>query len=170
MVSAGARAGGYTRTQQPLADVDAVVAGVEPPAKAHISKFCGDVLGEMRKRKKADEDKIGEGKAAPAAPAKSYREDRQVLRARSAKEGQQSQPALVFGPKRDHYDQGAHEKEHSGRLAEVLGAQPQLAVCVQAKAGMRSETKQGLFIGCILGVRAVACPMGNLWFAQAGSM
>ncbi|CAJ1436557.1 unnamed protein product [Effrenium voratum] len=69
VVSAGARAGGYTRTQQPLADVDAVVAGVEPAAKAHISKFCGDVLGEMRKRKKADEDKTGEGKAAPAAPA-----------------------------------------------------------------------------------------------------
>ena len=66
-VEGGARAAGFSRKQPDLSDVGAVISEIPPAAKANLSKWSGDLLGDMRKRKRKDE----EGEVSQAPPAKS---------------------------------------------------------------------------------------------------
>lgn len=65
VISGGAKAGGYVRKQQPLAYLQSFVDDIPLATKNNLSKFCGDVLGQMRKRKAAPEC---DAEAAPRTP------------------------------------------------------------------------------------------------------
>ena len=67
VISGGAKAGGYVRKQQPLAYLQSFVDDIPLATKNNLSKFCGDVLGQMRKRKAAPEC---DAEAAPRTPKK----------------------------------------------------------------------------------------------------
>ena len=77
-IAAGAKAGGYSRKQEPLCDVNSVIDQIPAATKANLSKFCGDVLGQMRKRKPCGAENVensaeAPAEAAPATPAKKPR-------------------------------------------------------------------------------------------------
>lgn len=72
-IAAGAKAGGFCRKQEPLVDVQSVIDEIPETTKANLSKFCGDVIGQMRKRKHTPEADI-QPPTDVATPAKKRRE------------------------------------------------------------------------------------------------
>ena len=71
-VEGGARAAGFSRKQPDLSDVPAVINEIPPASKANLSKWSGDLLLEMRKRKRKDEEGDGQQQSlVPAEPAAS---------------------------------------------------------------------------------------------------
>ena len=65
-------------SKEPLCDVNSVIDQIPAATKANLSKFCGDVLGQMRKRKPCGAENVensaeAPAEAAPATPAKKPR-------------------------------------------------------------------------------------------------
>ncbi len=52
-VAQGGKTQGYSRKQEPWADVSSVVNSIPPASKAHLSKAMGDIVAQMRSRKPA---------------------------------------------------------------------------------------------------------------------
>lgn len=57
-VQQGLKHGGYSKTVPPVANVEEALAEVEPGAKAHLCKWSGDLMAEMRKRKNSSTEQI----------------------------------------------------------------------------------------------------------------
>lgn len=79
------------RTQEPLADVAGTLEKIPAGTKANLSKFCGDVLSEMRKRKAEPVPGPGAPEQSPQdlacnTPAKKLKADAQTCAPEEAAE------------------------------------------------------------------------------------
>lgn len=72
-VSRGAKHSGYTREQPPIADVKGALLTVQGATKAHLARWSGDLMKQMRKRKLCEED-AQPGDAAQSAPKQAKAE------------------------------------------------------------------------------------------------
>lgn len=117
-IAVGAKSGGYSRKTEALADVQSEIDKIEPATKAHLSKFSGDVLGQMRKRKTAEKET--QPAVEPAQPSKKQKVPELVPTAPPAVDGPSSSKAASQPPPEEEEEPSEFDLEDVASAVQYL--------------------------------------------------